>query len=235
MKKISNISEIDWYPTIKDNQIYKGIFLQDLFPADFEKYCKILNPFYISPNYKKLKRKKWNMKKLIEEFLGEAGEHVDAIINYKTTDYKHICKLLKIEYRSNISSDIISVKRRNNQPKWFLFPDEGTIANEIINDLTEILKNHTDKSSCYFFYTSYAIDTMHDTIFNGTLQEFPNTYEIGQSGTPTYVWPEDKKWCIYTNYDTDFSIIGGTKELINNILNNKKLETFELSENFKFD
>ena len=131
MKKINTIEQIDWYPKVKDKQIYKEIILRDLFPKKFSGYCKILNPFYISSNYAKMKNKKWKMDFAKWLFNGDKEwdkEWDDAIENYIPTNYKKICNLLKIGYSSNISSDIISQKNRNEQYKWLLFPDEGTIA-----------------------------------------------------------------------------------------------------------
>ncbi|XBH21029.1 hypothetical protein V5R04_12515 [Jonesiaceae bacterium BS-20] len=46
--------------------------------------------------------------------------------------------------------------------------------------------------------------------------------------SPTYLWPDDQAWALHTNVDLDSSIIGGSEELINQLLQTPGIEALPL-------
>lgn len=46
--------------------------------------------------------------------------------------------------------------------------------------------------------------------------------------SPTYLWPDDQSWALHTNVDLDSSIIGGSQELINQLLQTPGVEVLPL-------
>lgn len=49
-----------------------------------------------------------------------------------------------------------------------------------------------------------------------------------QRQTPSLWWPDDREWCAANEIDASFTCIGGTKELINELLEHPDLEVLEL-------
>ena len=46
--------------------------------------------------------------------------------------------------------------------------------------------------------------------------------------TPSLIYPKEKNWVVNTDYDLSFSFIGGTKELIGELVSNNQDEIYEL-------
>lgn len=46
--------------------------------------------------------------------------------------------------------------------------------------------------------------------------------------SPTYLWPDDRAWTLHTNVDMDSSIIGGSQELIDQLLQTPGIEALPL-------
>lgn len=48
--------------------------------------------------------------------------------------------------------------------------------------------------------------------------------------TPALLWPADRSWCVATEIDLDSTVVGGSRELVNALLADPGLESFEVGE-----
>lgn len=233
MEKLKNIEFDDWSKKAISNPMMKGNTIEFLFPTQFERYCKIFHPFALSPNYDKMKGEEWNMngERAIEYLEGRDFEHSIAIDNYEPKPQRLLAQFFNQKFDKHFTTDSVSKKWGNNQPKWLLCPDEGTLDKSILSEITALLGKYSSSDICFFHYVLYAIESYEETIFEGLIDEFPKTIDLGLAGTPNTVWPESKEWYLYTNYDADYSLIGGKKELINEILSSKIIEALEWDAN----
>jgi hypothetical protein len=46
--------------------------------------------------------------------------------------------------------------------------------------------------------------------------------------SPDQWWPDDHSWCVATEIDFDCTLVGGTRELIDTVLNDPRLEVFAI-------
>lgn len=49
-----------------------------------------------------------------------------------------------------------------------------------------------------------------------------------RTSSPTFWWPEDRPWFINTCYDSEYTVIGGSRALIDALCNDPELECFSL-------
>jgi hypothetical protein len=232
MEKLKNIEFNDWSKKALSNPMMKGHTIEYIFPTKFQKYCKLFHPFALSPDLDNMKGEEWNMggKRAIEYLEGRDFEHSNAIDTYIPKPQSLLAKLFDQKFNKRFSRDLVSSKWGNSQPKWLLCPDEGTLDSSILPELTKLLSKYSESQNCFFHYVVYAIDTYEETIFKGLVNELPKTVDIGLAGTPNTVRPDSKEWYLYTNYDADYSLIGGTNELINEILSSEIIEALEWNE-----
>ena len=54
-------------------------------------------------------------------------------------------------------------------------------------------------------------------------------------GTPTYWWPKDRSWCLCTDWDLIFTLVGGSTELTDAIVNDDFLESVIVSRDSRVD
>lgn len=229
MEKLKYIEFDEWSQKAISNPLMKGNTIEFIFPIRFERYCKIFHPFFLSPDYDKMRGEEWNMngERAIEFLEGKDFKYSHAIDTYIPKPQSLLAKLFDQKFSKWFTTDLVSSKWGNSQPKWLLCPDEGTLHSSILPELTKLLSKYSESQNCFFHYVVYAIDTYEETIFNGLVNEFPKTVDIGLAGTPNTVWTDSKEWYLYTNYDADYSLIGGTNDLIHEILSSEIIEALE--------
>jgi len=58
-----------------------------------------------------------------------------------------------------------------------------------------------------------------------------NNYQF----SPEYVWPSDRSWCLCSEFDFEFTFVGGTQELISAILASSEFEAFQITPQTRID
>jgi hypothetical protein len=54
-------------------------------------------------------------------------------------------------------------------------------------------------------------------------------------GTPECWWPQDRSWCVYTDWDLTFTLIGGSRVLMDGCLGHPVLECIEVTPQTRID
>lgn len=229
MKKLHDIKQIDFYESISmDNPIW-GRPIENLFPKRFDKYCKIFHQFRLSVKDKIPNLDNWNFSdgEIIKFLIGENHEHKNALKDYELKPVKYLAQIYNEPFDKFFDTNKVSQHWKNNQPKWFLCPDTGTLDEKSCERLIKVLTPFTKDRSCYFHYVLYAINSFEETIFKGKLTELNDTLTLGFKGTPTKVWSEKMNWFIYTPYDCEFSIIAGEENIINSIFADNEIDAYQ--------
>lgn len=52
---------------------------------------------------------------------------------------------------------------------------------------------------------------------------------------PEYQWPKGREWCVCSNFDMPFTVIGGSSELIETLLGNQAIECVEITATTRLD
>ena len=74
------------------------------------------------------------------------------------------------------------------------------------------------------------------TYHTGTLDDILQLLlTSGYNSLPEYWWPADKKWCVVSDYDLTFTLIGGSNELCDALLETHALECIEVLPSTRVD
>jgi hypothetical protein len=113
-------------------------------------------------------------------------------------------------------------------PLRMLPPPEGSLDESTLNALIRVLAEHSHadavKDCGAFFCPAAMLDVDALMFFAGDLQDVPELVaELGM--TPSNLWPADKSWFLYTDWDLMASRVSGSRELIAAIEIDDELET----------
>jgi hypothetical protein len=80
------------------------------------------------------------------------------------------------------------------------------------------------------------IGTNKPLLYLGPLEQLQRFLkETDRQFTPEYWWPEDRSWCVCSDYDLPFTIVGGSNQLIDSILTNPDLESIRVTPDTRVD
>jgi hypothetical protein len=124
-------------------------------------------------------------------------------------------------------------------PETIWLPPEGSMAEEDFTELMTVLDECSDWPHCSFYFASHFHDggpgnvPVYDVMIrdlptlirNGALQ----AAKTGGKGvrTPANIWPPDRSWLVYTDYELWATKVSGSIRLINSLRDNPFLETFD--------
>ena len=116
-------------------------------------------------------------------------------------------------------------------------PEAGTLNPSTVARLANLLAPFTQNQPCYFYYNLIATRNYeHDLLYTGSLEEATSTFELDTVyGSPSYWWPADQSWCMCTDWDLTFSLIGGAHEVITTLLADAILECIAVTPTTRVD
>ena len=116
-------------------------------------------------------------------------------------------------------------------PASLIPPDEGSLDEESFRALVEVLAAHAPRghsTSCVAYYSPLACVGVSNEVFMAGVQLGDVARlvdpEAGRAGTPSNLWPLDRTWMIYTDWDLWGTKVSGSRELIEAVLSVPQLE-----------
>jgi hypothetical protein len=77
------------------------------------------------------------------------------------------------------------------------------------------------------------IGTDQPLLYIGELLDVPDL--LVNDSPPEYWWPESRSWCVCSDYDLSFTIVGGPQNFIDQILASNVLEAVTVSHHTRID
>jgi hypothetical protein len=130
-------------------------------------------------------------------------------------------------------------------------PEEGELPDAELRILAQLLQGFTLSASLYYFgfwdgygnadfdpglrrLPKFRIADRRYYLFRGNLNPDPagRTFHFMP---PTYWWPADRAWCIYTDIDAMDTLIGGSAACIEAVLNHPELEALPIGIDARLD
>lgn len=111
-------------------------------------------------------------------------------------------------------------------------PVEGSLDETSMRALLRILAQHSDAADetlCYAFYASLSSgDFDEQTLFSGPLGAIPDLVNGSDAmlATPSNIWPHDRSWFVYTDWDLWATRVSGSRWLTAEIAATPELEAF---------
>jgi hypothetical protein len=116
-------------------------------------------------------------------------------------------------------------------------PSDGYLDREETRELTRILGDFACSEDCFFRFPEILfIGTDVPLTFHGRFCDLePSILKNPRHFTPEYWWPQDHSWCVCSDYDLTFTIVGGKSELISAVLSSERLECLEVNAGTRVD
>jgi hypothetical protein len=112
---------------------------------------------------------------------------------------------------------------------------EGFLDMERCVLLAHVPSKFTTSKKAYFYSDFLAIGDTSSILFKGRLPDVGKlNYRRGPNSTPTYWWPEDRSWCIYTDLDLTYRLIGANEAAIRALEHDAEIEGFQIEANLNF-
>lgn len=205
---------------------WKGNFVSHCVPKRYTHYCKILHPMYRD-------------KRIIDERLlwRETADDEEIDIGDRLR-YRELASKYNVKYTKEISTATFVRACYGSLPRYLISSDEGNMEIELVKHIVDELKPFMNNKKCFFYY--YLLKTNDwsgdDVLFHGELEDVISLYNHdGLRGSPTYWWAEDKSWCLCTDYDLDFSLFGGSKEIVKRLVSSEHIECIEVDLQTRID
>lgn len=126
-------------------------------------------------------------------------------------------------------------------PRYLFGPDEGRLDTATCDALISILNGVSKNNACYFYYGGLQVwagtdDYFQPRLYKGSIDDVHTLWDSGDfNASPEFWWPVDQSWCINTDYDLTFTLIGGPEALLADIAKNEWLETLPVEPTSRVD
>ncbi len=147
---------------------------------------------------------------------------------------------MNVPFRPEINHEWFVERLKPNPQCWPHFihgPAEGTLDAIEREALTSVLIPFTDGSECFFRFAEIPfVGTDRPLLFQGSLASLEEFLSRGRyQYSPEYWWPADHAWCVCSDYDLGFTIVGGCSQLIDALFQSEDLEALEVSPETRVD
>ncbi len=232
--QIGNSQEFDWIkegilPMKEKNEFWEGNIIGNLLPDRFDKYLKILHPIY-KDRFVIDKKLTWEDN---EDTEGVPGERVL---------WRQLAAELCIEFKPEINSWAFYSAFERKWPRYLIGPHEGCMEERCLNEVISLL-GKMSKQSYYFFFDYMKTSDFTELLFEGKSDEMLvamkfktiKKYSEREKYSPTYIWPRDKEFCINTDYDLQFTVVGCSNRFFEILSNNDWFECIEVMHSTRID
>jgi hypothetical protein len=223
---------------------WNGNFVSQLMPIKFEAYAKILHS--IEASYENiddphpLTAREISILKIppctkLRSFVEKIREEGRPTrIRWKT-----LAQLLAVPFEPEICLEWFrsSTEESVCWPRFLRGPDDGNLNPEEFSEALSVLRAFSGSQDCLFRFSQWGIGKKKKPLtLRGTLNELaPFLGEKSYRFTPEYWWPTDRSWCLCSEFDLKFTVVGGSADLICAILNNATLEALEVTPQTRID
>ena len=199
-------------------------FVSEYLPVGYAAYCKIFHAAYEDLAV--------TDKSISWDEIGLEG-NLDSSDQIERVTWQGLATRFSLKFHPEINQDSFALNfPKGSWPRYLIVPREGTLDEDECPQLVQALLPFSIGQDCFFYYASIIRTTDHGNpgiLYHGGLT---NVDELSSEGayyvSPTYWWPEDRSWTVFTDPDYAFTIVGGSRGLIDSILGDAILEAVEV-------
>jgi hypothetical protein len=215
-----------------------GVPLACVIPLVFERYAKVLHRFNVSEDSVDSSLTKEELLILQIPDCKSIKQLVASRPKGTRIFWKEAAQTLGVPYAEEITHGWFSRSLAPDPQCWPRFidgPADGALGVGECGELASILAKNTLEDVCNFRLPEIPfVGTDQPLLFEGILEEAPRFFANYQFG-PEYWWPRDHQWCVCSDYDLTFTIVGGSSQLITALLGSAVLECIEVSPTIRVD
>jgi hypothetical protein len=187
-------------------------------PLIFEQYAIVLHPF-------------WNRSLKIGKSANdnETEQYDYSPINWHKFFQEHN-RELNLKDALTVKDQIASELEIHGRSKSVTFPAEGDVEKSQIQKIRDVLVDEYGNIEVNYYYVILKTQQWEtDITYRGRLSELESLWLLDDvRDNPSAIYPDNKEWCIVTNYDCDVTYIGGTKELIKSLTSLDQCDIYEI-------
>lgn len=122
-------------------------------------------------------------------------------------------------------------------PRWLVGPDEGTLDREHCRCLAGLIEAAGLGGPCSFFFALPATtDWESEQVWQGELAQLEELLDSDEVWCSPTLWvPDDRSWCIATDYELSFTLVCGPDALLETIEAEDLLETVRVTSETRLD
>lgn len=222
---------------------WKGHFVSHVLPPKFEAYAKILHR--ITANYENIDHALSDREIALLRI--PPCTELRSFVEMKRSKgdglrirWKELAELLHVPFESEICHEWFRASLSDPAcwPRFLYGPGEGNLDYEELSEVLSLLRPFTGEQECFLRFAAIPfVRTDRPILFAGALDgvvSFPlkeNEYQF----SPEYLWPSDRNWCLCSDYDLMFTIVGGPQKLISSLLDSSTLEALQANLQTRID
>lgn len=234
--------------------------VKNIVPAIFESYCKIFHPFEISfeeedtltkneqyGQHRTMLLNRDAQGNLHFYEINAQGEAEDIVKRseeeqriWESRKRENVCwrdvaEKYGLVYHNEINPQ--SFVRRFQQIGWppnLRFPSEGFLPQEALETFLAVVASHTPSQRVYIYQQAPNTIWRNSEPEELVLCRLDEVKDYFTSGFIGYIYDEERRWIIFNDTDLCFSVVGGARKLIMDLLSSP-LEVLECSANTRVD
>ena len=121
-------------------------------------------------------------------------------------------------------------------PRFIWGPGEGYLEPDEYAELVTILTKSKEIIAYYFRLAEIPfVATDQELLFKGMIDEVNEIPTATNWKSPEYWWPGSHEWCVCSDYDLSYTVVGGPRRVISEILSSDLLEAIEVTPDTRVD
>lgn len=214
VEKVLDLSPLEWVlrkpMAVETAKPWPGVRVDRCLPA-FEAYVKVLHPIWLT----------------------EAGRGPKEPSRILWVD---LARRNGLQFHSEMNANYFHLASSGRELGGDIQgPDEGRLDDVTCQAILESIRSIKGSEQCLFYYS--GIGPPHETtLYKGFLEDVLLCFKLdGIRALPEYWWPENRTWCVCTDRDLCFTLIGGATDLVRSIMQNPFLECLPVSGESRVD
>ena len=247
MNACSNESAFDWIKHGRkqqslraDDPAWTGNTIRHLLPDNFETYAKIyhrLDAHYENIDYP-LSDEEIDILKISRcAPLRTLVQRVRMRNEGTRVRWREVADLLGLPFIPGLSDDWFRARLEPGcWPRYIYGPGEGYLEPDEYSEIASLLLSEGYSQECFYRLAEIPyIATDQPLLFKGSLQDVNAIPTQGSWKVPEYWWSSTHEWCVCSDYDLSFTIVGGPRRVISRILSCKLIEAVEVLPDLRID
>jgi hypothetical protein len=233
-------SPFDWIRLGRNEMALKdvrwvGTFVSNIIPPAFDSYAKVLHR--IDAHYKNIDEPLTQSEIAILKI--PPCEELKAFVEDRRTNaqgsrvrWRDVADVAGVPFAPEINHAWYRKRLAEGcWPRFLRGPDEGLLDAEECAEVASVLRPFTGIGECFFRFAEIPLlGTDRPLLFSGALDHLGELIESGAyQFSPEYWWPGSRKWCVCSDYDLEFTVVGGSRELTSALLASDVLECLEVT------
>jgi hypothetical protein len=247
MRPCTDKSAFDWIqngrlepnPLGHNDPAWIGNTVLHLIPNGFEAYAKIFHQLEarFDDPCKPLSIEEKNILKI-----GKCAPLADLVERHRSNRQSRVwwseaASILGVQYTGGL--DLHWLRAQHEPGCWtrhIIGPGDGGLEPDEYDEIAGFLDGEEGSRECFFRLPEMPfILTDQTLLFQGAVDEVTSIPAEGPYRFPEYWWSTTHQWCVCSDYDLFFTIVGGHRRLISKILNSSLLESIEIDSDLRID